>query len=394
MNKFVIISLFTIYFGQISCLGTFSGSPDFDGEIIKIEDAVELQLRAEDIFQNTSIIRLEIDHDRVLGDVKKIVYYDSRLYIFDRRYNIGVHVFDLEGKHIYSINSLGHGPGEIMEPLDFTINKSEKEIIVTDLIKGMLFFSLDGEFRRSLNFPFEYFDGNSILKVNHIEYLAHEKYFFERLISGQGGPSFQQGKRIFLGSFELLTDSLFNYSEENFDNNNVNFTLPYSYDGESVMYWRMFSDTIHRLNCMDWPPTIQSYYIDYGRNKMTKKFLKQPVEDRIRYLQERRSVGFDGFTDQIYDTRDFLLFSYVKDIQGDRGSKLLAYLDKAKKRLIVSNGLQVGSLGIFIPEISYRISSDRMATFISSDDLDFAKIGLESTSSSGTASQFIVLFHL
>ena len=393
MNRSFHTIIVLICWFQIGCIET-SRNSEFPSERIEIANAKETQLLAEDIFQKVSMIKLDLSECGALGKVKKIVCHNSKVYVFDRRFNIGIHVFDLAGKHMFSINTLGHGPGEIMEPLDFTINRSDDQIVISDLVKGILFFSEGGSFLRELKFPFENIDGYGSMKVNHIEHLFSDNYFFSRLISGKGGKSFRHGRRIFLGSFDSLTDSLISYSEENFNNNNVNFTLPYSFDGNYLIYWRMFSDTIYQLNCKDLPTTVQRFYVDFGRSKMTPSFLRQPIDDRIRYLQQPAGRIFDGFSDQVFDLGSNLFFSFVSHLQGNAGSKMLALFNKEKNILEVSNGLQIESPNVLVSEIEFRADYEILASFLSSDDSDFEKANLENITSSDDVSQYVILFHL
>jgi len=73
---------------------------------------------------------------------------EERIYVLDYE-ECSVKVFDKNGRFIKSFGRQGQGPGELFLPENVTIT-SENEIAVQDN-RGISFFSMGGEFQRSLS---------------------------------------------------------------------------------------------------------------------------------------------------------------------------------------------------------------------------------------------------
>lgn len=75
---------------------------------------------------------------------------EENIYILDFK-EAHINVFDRNGEYLRTIGRLGQGPGEIQRPLNFDISP-QNEIIINDRgARSLHFFSLDGNYIRSLS---------------------------------------------------------------------------------------------------------------------------------------------------------------------------------------------------------------------------------------------------
>jgi len=87
------------------------------------------------IYKNIRTIILETNELCLIGSLTKLRVYDPYIIILDSDIAKSVLVFDLNGRFLRKIGSIGQGPGEFYHPNDFTVDKNKKEIYVLD---GML----------------------------------------------------------------------------------------------------------------------------------------------------------------------------------------------------------------------------------------------------------------
>lgn len=100
-----------------------------ENEIIKfnLDENAELNLKA----QIKSIIKLETNENVLIGEVGKIECFDNKIYILDNRLSKSLFVFSDEGKFI-SKTKIGHGPGEVVWPWAFSIDKQNHKVMLWD----------------------------------------------------------------------------------------------------------------------------------------------------------------------------------------------------------------------------------------------------------------------
>jgi hypothetical protein len=87
--------------------------------------------------------------DYMFSEVESIATDDAgRIYVLDYE-ECCVKIYDKNGNHIKTFGSPGQGPGDLYLPSYITISK-EKEIVVKNF-RNFSFFSLDGEYKRTLS---------------------------------------------------------------------------------------------------------------------------------------------------------------------------------------------------------------------------------------------------
>ena len=67
-------------------------------------------------------IPLELTDNSLIGSIDKILYRNKHFYIFDKSANMGILIFNENGKFIKALYRVGEGPGEYIAPIDFDVD--------------------------------------------------------------------------------------------------------------------------------------------------------------------------------------------------------------------------------------------------------------------------------
>jgi len=87
------------------------------------------------------VIPLETSKDCLVGDVNKAVYWNNRIILLDQRGSKALFIFDETGKLLFKTIT-GKGPGEVIAPYAFNINKRDTTILLYDMM-AVRFFRYD-----------------------------------------------------------------------------------------------------------------------------------------------------------------------------------------------------------------------------------------------------------
>ena len=112
---------------------------DLDGE-------KEASIPLSSLFKNVRTIILETGEDYLIGNTNTIQVFDGHIYILDSKKAKGLFVFDIEGRFIRKIGGSGNGPGEYLEPNDFTLDTNNGIIYICDLRNRVHKYNLDGTY--------------------------------------------------------------------------------------------------------------------------------------------------------------------------------------------------------------------------------------------------------
>ena len=100
-----------------------------------------------------SVLQLETSDTILIGDITTLEYYKDKYYIFDKNISKTLFLFDSSGKFLNKIRR-GKGPGEIIEPWDFCINKASNTVLLWDQTTFNLnVYDMDLSFIESINCP-------------------------------------------------------------------------------------------------------------------------------------------------------------------------------------------------------------------------------------------------
>ena len=167
-NKFI---MFIVFLFLISCSTQYAQNKlplDGDYYIIDLDKKKEPAIYLSSLFKNVRTIILETNDDCIIGGIDDIQVFDGYIYILDQRKTKRLFVFDMEGRFIRSIGSVGAGPGEYIEIRDFTFDKKNNIIFLCDHSNRIHKYKLDGTYMHTIKMQLpntdaeriQFYDGN------------------------------------------------------------------------------------------------------------------------------------------------------------------------------------------------------------------------------------------
>src|SRR5690606_32553013 len=128
-------------------------------------------IRTSEIIDSIWWVPLETTENSTFGVVQQVEFYDGKIFILDNIMASGLFVFDSLGKHLYTIDTHGKGPGEFYQPTSFTINREKNEIVISDDWQGkLLSYDLTGNFLKEIT--------KFSLRFNEMQFIDTNKIIF------------------------------------------------------------------------------------------------------------------------------------------------------------------------------------------------------------------------
>jgi len=140
--------------------------------IINLDGKTEPHIPYSDYFKSPKTIILETTNDCLIGNIHDLQVVDGFIYIIDTNHAKSVFVFDKNGRFIRKIGSLGGGPGEYIQLMDFTIDIKNNFIFLLDYGKYVHMYTLDGTFVKTINPKIENYNIKNIQYFNNRLYMS------------------------------------------------------------------------------------------------------------------------------------------------------------------------------------------------------------------------------
>nr|WP_320153944.1 6-bladed beta-propeller [uncultured Draconibacterium sp.] len=115
-----------------------------------LDKQIEKEIPFEKVFDEVQLVPLETSKESMIHEITKFEIYNERIYVLDARQR-SLFIFDLNGRYIRKIKSIGKGPEEYTEIADININKYNKNIELLTPTRNMLFYDLNGSFIKKDN---------------------------------------------------------------------------------------------------------------------------------------------------------------------------------------------------------------------------------------------------
>jgi hypothetical protein len=131
----------------------------FSQKSVKIHEDSDQRVLYSEIFSSSRIVKLETNPNCLISNIGDIRIDDNKMFISDLRQGF-ILIFDMDGKFITKFGRKGKGPGELIEPRGFFLDKKNKLIGIQDAFqRKILYYSYDGTYLKS----------NPSLWVLHVE---------------------------------------------------------------------------------------------------------------------------------------------------------------------------------------------------------------------------------
>lgn len=259
---------------------------------------VKSSIIVDSIFSpNVHFIRLETNKECLIGQIDKIFFTDSLIFVIDKRITKSVYVFNSRGDYKFRISERGKGPSEYIDIQDVEINKWKKQVAILDgYSRKINYYTYSGEFINS--------HSTAPLILYSLANIDSLIYLFDK------GRYHENDQVVMLRDARLFCSDMSNiYSkgisiEKETDNFHWNTLRQLWKFDDRIFFNKPFHDTIYRI-------TKDTIYADYflnlnGDNIPYKEKLKLTDEQFIKYKEY-----YAYFNGDFIDLNDFAYFQTI-----------------------------------------------------------------------------------
>jgi hypothetical protein len=278
-------------------LGTIS---DSGAKVISLNPDKENKIYLSEVAQSINVKILETTDESLIGDILAIEYDGD--YFIHNNIDKFVYVFDSIGNFKRQIGKKGNGPGEIIYPECFSLDKERKEVLLTNNFQSINKYNYNGQFvgKEDIDTKFRKF---FILGGTYYFHTSKLHNFDNKgnSICANLWISDEEGYKLF-----------FPYDPAVYPNGGLYFdtAIPFSETSRGIIYNYVFCDTIYSLEKKEVKPI---YIINYEKNGTTKNLNTIPGEDVEKYLEENPDKAY--YVQNVFETDNFLRLNYLMGFQ-------------------------------------------------------------------------------
>lgn len=222
---------------------------DIVGNLNNTED-----IKLSDIADEVSYIPLETKAECLLTEGYNIISSSEFFFISDG--DKPLFVFDLEGRFVRKIGSIGNGPGEFSECIQFHLDEQKREVYIFNQNREFCRYTWEGDYLGTTKLPYRSF----------LYYGLNQKEFlFYHII---------QNNRDSLYFRMYLTDNEFNFKgafsqEKEFEPAYGSFGAKvWDYQDQNLIQIEL-CDTIYRI---DGSNLVPGFFLDFGKERISSDF--------------------------------------------------------------------------------------------------------------------------
>lgn len=224
-------------------------------------------------------IPLELTDNSLIRSIDKILYRNKHFYIFDKSANMGILIFNENGKFIKALYRVGEGPGEYIAPIDFDVDDAGNLYIADNARQKIIKYS-GNDFEQSEEIYIGcYFMEFAVIDEEHI---VLSEIYNQGSVKDKLAVYSQKDKKV----HPLLKSALTEMDEQRVPRGSSNYLYR---SGDKVYFYQRFTPEVY---------TIYGASIDMAANLLSDKYL---MEEELKALES--------------DSRSFMVdMKHIKDI--------------------------------------------------------------------------------
>ena len=187
-----------------------------------------------------SFVKLETTGDNLVGAISQILFVNNKIIVVDFDVSKTITVYDESGKFLNKIGKLGQGPEEYAYLEHVALTPDKSMVVVVDMGSGNLkYFGLDGDFIKSVKFPFWF---------SNCEFISNDI-----IVGHYSGGNMIQKNNVSYKPQLVITDlkgNILSSGFQSFYSKNFASTtfMPLRKFDNEVIYCPPFSDTIYHVS--------------------------------------------------------------------------------------------------------------------------------------------------
>lgn len=137
MKRMIKGVLFLFFMGIfVSCSHSFT---ELDKNLLFVEERTDVKM--SELISDYSLIKLEALDKNLILDASMIRIWKDQIFILDCfAQNKTVWVYDMKGKYLGKLGSLGTGPGEYIMPMSLVVDEANNRILIKDVAQNKLLY--------------------------------------------------------------------------------------------------------------------------------------------------------------------------------------------------------------------------------------------------------------
>jgi hypothetical protein len=293
------------------------------------------------IFKKVKTIILETTSESVIGGISNLQIFKNYIFILDSHSPHKLFVFDTEGRFIRIVGDIGHGPGEYLQPNDFTIDPEKEEIYLLYAHTRINKYNIEGKFIEAVKLDKNF--------ANYIQFHNGKLYVnsYDGYMLKEIEPETGKETNRFLKTDEYNKG----WNEPSFRSNGEGFISKLS---KSPKFKHLFTDTFIALNNNQVEPyiTLQSeHLVTYSDVERAKKSEKEFMKQMNMLREENKIFSFRFY----FETENHIFFAYIHEHKGRRGNGVLLDLQtkSAIKTLPFNDLVFIPNTNIHLPLMHY-----------------------------------------
>lgn len=146
MNKILFTAL-QLVIGAILLWSCSDKTFNADCINIPLHSSDTIKSSFNDYFEISMCLPLDDSKDCHISFARRIEFFEDNYYVFSSNGNVGIFVYNKDGKFMRKIGEKGNGPGEYTNILDFSIDrKNRRLLLICNRPSFVKIYSLDGIF--------------------------------------------------------------------------------------------------------------------------------------------------------------------------------------------------------------------------------------------------------
>ncbi len=257
-------------------------------------------------------IKLTNKNNQYIGEISKLLIANDTIFISDD-FTKSIFIFDIKGNIINTINNTGRGPYEYNSIGDFTVDWSEKNILINDVsLKKYFKYDFKGNFisaniMKTYGGNISYLDKDRFALYNNFNGLSEDDMHNVFVTDFKG----EKLKKYFPYHKSMMSDVLVSKRDYFWNSNTRDISLIRFYD--NIVY-KFNRDSI-----------CPKYFLDFGKFNIPKGEIIS-LENQERYAHT---------ISHFFETEKFISFNYMF---GDKN--VLLFYDKQSSKIVYPRGSQ------------------------------------------------------
>ncbi|WP_101544573.1 6-bladed beta-propeller [Bacteroides cutis] len=265
-------------------------------ESVIVDFSEESSLSASDLL-SVSYVKLETGDDYLLAGGNQCTNVGDRYILLDNIMARTLYAFNLDGSFVQQIGKKGNGPGEYINPFEYSVNERDKTLSVIDIEQQkIIVYSLaDFRFLSEKKMPF-YSD--------YMEQLPNGDYVWYNKLASDASDS-----------YAFITDKDLNIKKSFIP---IDFSSGYSLgtsrklykQGDEVSLYTPFNPVLYRVKSDSIYPAFQ---FKFGEKKLPPiDFLKEKSANNKNYIPDLLESPYVAFYN-VYESDQLLCVPYYMD---------------------------------------------------------------------------------